>query len=980
MVFFITGVSNLKRHSCSRACRDCRDSSCKAGRDEPRTFCQECLRYFGGPGCFTLHKTNGTCQDVKRCPTCRQQLRPPEKHVCGKRQCGFCREMVDKDHLCYIQKQKRPIESEDGDDDDRVSVASKPGPSKRARMSPLYVYFDYEAMQETGIHVPNLVVCQYENNGLKQKIFQMSAELPNPSDAFCQWVFEQHCELPDKNREIILIAHYLKGYDGFFVLDYLFRKLIFPDVIFTGNKPMTISVKPLHIKFIDSFNFLAMGISKFPATFQLKELKKGYFPHLFNTAENLEYVGPFPETRYYSPDTMQTDVRDDFLSWHSHQTEKVFNMQKEIVDYCVSDVQILREGCTKYRELCEQLFQIDPFESTITQAAYCQRVFRERFMPKDSIAIIPQGGYNGRMKQSAKALRWLMWIEHEWRIEIKHARNGGEAKIGPYYVDGVCLETNTVFEFQGCYFHGCLNCYSPDTPNTLRHCTMGDCHATTLDRMMWLREQGYNTVEIWECEYDRQVLQNHGMCEIIKGFDLHDPLNVRDAFFGGRTSATRLYYKVSAGECIRYYDYVSLYPTINKYGRMPIGHPKIIPVPGQYYPGTYFGFVKCTVLPPRDLYLPVLPVRSMNRLLFPICCVCADARQTSICLHSDAERALTGTWITPEVDRAIEKGYKIIKTYEVWHFQEQAEYGKTLKYSKGIMGDYVDALLKIKQEASGWPGHVQTDRDREEFIKQYEVCEGIRLDKNNIVFNPGLRTVSKLMLNSLWGKFGQRENLPKTEYVAKVDRFIELLVSEEHIVTDVNLVNDEMLMVTHKKKDDFIVPSGRTNLFVAAFTTGLARLKLYDLLDRLRQDVLYMDTDSVIFKGRIDHDPLKDMIGDTLGKVTDEIGPGDYISEFVSGGPKNYAYRTVKGKETWKVCGLTQNYRTRQKMDFNTIKAMVTASETVPDEVVIEDTTIVRNKLTAKLETRPSKKTYKINFDKGIVGDDFMVYPYGYVA
>ena len=42
----------------------------------------------------------------------------------------------------------------------------------------------------------------------------------------------------------------------------------------------------------------------------------------------------------------------------------------------------------------------------------------------------------------------------------------------------------------------------------------------------------------------------------------HEPLNPWDAFFGGRTEAVRLYVK---NEEMRYYDFTSLYPFVNKY-------------------------------------------------------------------------------------------------------------------------------------------------------------------------------------------------------------------------------------------------------------------------------------------------------------------------------------------------------------------------------------------------------------------------------
>ena len=59
----------------------------------------------------------------------------------------------------------------------------------------------------------------------------------------------------------------------------------------------------------------------------------------------------------------------------------------------------------------------------MTLASYCHLVYRARFMPVDSIAIIPAGGYGGRAKQSAKAIRWLEWVHRDWTEKIQHARN-----------------------------------------------------------------------------------------------------------------------------------------------------------------------------------------------------------------------------------------------------------------------------------------------------------------------------------------------------------------------------------------------------------------------------------------------------------------------------------------------------------------------------------------------------------------------------
>ena len=93
-----------------------------------------------------------------------------------------------------------------------------------------------------------------------------------------------------------------------------------------------------------------------------------------------------------------------------------------------------------------------------------------------------------------------------------------------------------------------------------------------------------------------------------------------------------------------------------------------------------------------------------------------------------------------------------------------------------------------------------------------------------------------------------------------------------------------MELVTTMAEEEY-ERSVKTNVFIAAFTTSHARLKLYGALDTLKERVLYYDTDSVIYRWKPGQ--VKLPLGEFLGEFTGELG-GDPIVEFVSGGAKNY--------------------------------------------------------------------------------------------
>ncbi|XP_062615872.1 uncharacterized protein LOC134277560 [Saccostrea cucullata] len=708
-----------------------------------------------------------------------------------------------------------------------------------------------------------------------------------------------------------------------------------------------------------------------PSAFDLNEMKKGYFPHFFNTEQNQNYVGPYPPAVFYNPDEMTSSGRKAFFEWYDQQRGKVFDFQKEFVGYCVSDVDILRRCCARFRSTLKKLVNVDPFQESITFANAANVAYRRNFMPKDSIAIIPNLGYDPARQYSAKACRWLTWMSHQNGCHIRHARNGGEVPIGNYTVDGYQEATRTVYEFYGCYWHGCPTCYPSLQTETHPHRTQftyQQLHEKTLRRTADLEDMGYNVCSIWEHDFDQQVQQDETLQQFVRDLDIPDPLKPREALYGGRTNATRLY--CEEGD-MRYVDVCSLYPYVLKHRPFPLGHPEIITDDFQDV-RSYFGLIHCRVLPPRGLFHPVLPYRTGGKLLFPLCRTCAqqqDSTSQHPCQHADRERSLTGTLVTCELHKALDMGYTLEQTYEVWHFKER---------SQDLFKDYIDTFLKIKQEASGFPSECKTSEQEQDYIREVLYKEGFMMDILSIKKNPVLRTIAKLFLNCLWGKFAQRLLLPKVRYLDEVEELHQLLQNSTVDIKGVRLlvnkedsIEDKML-VNFQDKQEFVEECPFGNVILACFTTAYARLHLYETLRPLEERGLYFDTDSIIYQHK--EGAFNPTLGHSLGEWTDELD-GDHITKFMSAGPKNYAFRTDKGTEVHKCKGVTLNHRTSQLVCPETLQKMLMGEI---EEVKVPYPSKIQRTRDNEVVNKPSEKTVRIVYDKRQIVENYNTLPYGY--
>ncbi len=947
------GYSNQELHKCKNICQSCKTSSCNQNNILHIT-CEDCNRIFIGEKCFKKHKytktyidktsnkktkTLSTCDRYKKCLKCAETTfkRTKDKdinHKCGHKKCSNCKTYTNLEtHECFIQKKHLPDE-----------------PKKNEKLA----FWDVEAYQNSGKHIPYLIIVKdYEG---KKSIYYTI-------DEFCEAIFNQK-----KWEGYTFIAHFGKGYDHQFILEWLLTRVNMTNeesdnlnkskinVIQSGLKLMKIDYA--NRKFIDSFNFLPMPLRKLPKTFGFeKDVKKGYFPHFVNPKGKYGngYEGSLPPKHYYGYYHMKVDEQKEFDSWYNQG--KTFNYNLDSEAYCTDDVEVLKRACIQFQENIFDKVQIDPF-SSITIASFCQKMYLTHF-------------YDGSMAQfsnekttSKIGNAWLAYQEEKYSINLDR-----EHILGDFIVDGYDKDYKIAYEFLGCYWQGCRSCF----PNEYVR------YNQTVYKLKELREKlgTDSVVTIWEC----QASKDKGFSDFLKSYDEDSqPIKYREALFGGRCEAFHLIKQIPKEAF--YDDVVSLYPSVQKMRHFPKGHPKKIRNPKEF-DNIWFGLIKVKILPPRNLFIPVLPakvhykvkiphayykdkevIKDTEKLMFALCQTCVKLNQKMKCQHSDEERAFVEVWTTEEVKEALAVGYEIKYIYEVWHIQK----------TKTLWKDYIDFWLKIKYEASGVPSYMS----KEDYIKKVKESDGIVLDSEKIEFNPGLRAIAKLCLNSLWGKFAQRDNFTKVEYLSKFDELQDILNNNCNDVTSFDFYKaNEICCIAYKSTESAIECTKNTNPVVAAFVTSWARITLLKRLQLSGMDTLYSDTDSVA--------SMKDLpTGNCLGEWEREQ---ILVDTFVSGGPKTTCY-TVKdvknrnmSRDICKFKGFILNAEASRFLNLKGLKAIVLGENKNHRITLINPSKITRQKdgsLVNKYEEKEYTFDYNKRISKPLNNGDIITFPYGY--
>ena len=227
----------------------------------------------------------------------------------------------------------------------------------------------------------------------------------------------------------------------------------------------------------------------------------------------------------------------------------------------------------KESKLCELILGVD------ANALYLWSMMQEMPTGNPRIRRFENGfAYTHSRKNSMAAHGWLQFLTWKDNIQILHENNDKEFRIGQHNlpVDGYCEESNTVFQFHGCFWHG-HNCNKTKgiSIHPYKNRPMSEVLEETIKKEEYVKELGYRLVRIWECEWNKMIEDNTEIKNFISIFN--------EEFYPSNSFATE-------DEIIQ-----------------------------QIIKGEIYGFIECDISVPENLYekfsemSPIFKNTSLNR-------------------------------------------------------------------------------------------------------------------------------------------------------------------------------------------------------------------------------------------------------------------------------------------------------------------------------------------------------------------------------
>ncbi len=188
-----------------------------------------------------------------------------------------------------------------------------------------------------------------------------------------------------------------------------------------------------------------------------------------------------PEIEYLNSSLIRRLRCIDFSESNNHDNN--LNVNNSLIDWKIDFMLLLIEYYKKYKMTNKNIAT----EKILRLTNNYQYITKEK-----------------RILHSEVQKEWLININKELGMNIQSAVNGKEHKIknSRYHADGYDAVSNTIFEFQGCYYHGCVECFSNrNKMNLTTQKTFAELYDKTQIKKLHCIKEEYKYVEIWECEW-----------------------------------------------------------------------------------------------------------------------------------------------------------------------------------------------------------------------------------------------------------------------------------------------------------------------------------------------------------------------------------------------------------------------------------------------------------------------------------------------
>lgn len=401
---------------------------------------------------------------------------------------------------------------------------------------------------------------------------------------------------------------------------------------------------------------------------------------------------------------------------------------------------------------------------------------------------------------------------------------------------------------------------------------------------------------IWQCEFEamqRKQKKKRLKLPVTR-------LSLSQALKGGRCDYFQVFFSKenNPNYDLMYLDVVSLYPymmlkdfSCGLYSRHMGKHLEscIEIIDGHLYfeKRRLYGLCQVSILPCHSS-LPFLSYRRTdnNQLVYTNCSACAKKGiQRLSCNHSINERAILDTLTVAEIEYALSIGHKVLRWHEIARWDRQ----------KPFLSKFIRYFGKKKIMHS----KVQLEKD----MSVLDYCEMINskmsfsanesLKPEDLNENRYFRTVIKQILNSLYGTLSARSYEEQTAFVSSYSELHDIYAKGN--LLDILSLHSKYCHVQVKNKPREM--NRKNHSLSGAEITAYARIFMHKHMLTFKDDLYYIDTDSLIFKLRkgVNHNLP---ISPAFGNWTDELVDFDCRCLIVLG-CKSYAM-LLQCKETGK--------------------------------------------------------------------------------